>query len=380
MRGGVPARAPPVPHPTSDTATINCQLGLCEINSAYRGKRNTYEHCSMERTPTKNPHYGSDPNLHTAMGKNWISSRQNKKKREFQDSDSDEATSQSSRRYKSTCCSTSDILTDALNAFREELKAMHNLLNTMKEDQESNYVQIKSDISELKGEIIELKIKNIEKEKVIEEIERNCTEITKKQEAFMDNTKKQENILKDLIQKNTYFDKYNKSLEERIRILEQRQYDLDVELVNVEQKEEENVTEIVENIAKKLKLNNEDIIKAQRIKGQRVGDKPKPIVVTLRTKEARIKWLKCKKVALTNHTLYNNNNNQRIFINERVTRQTRQLLWSTKLQLKDKYKFIWIQKGRVLLRKNEDEKNVENVSCESDIDKLLKNLNGKQSE
>lgn len=324
----------------------------------------------MERTPTKKPQYGSDPNIYIGKDNPRITTR---KKRELQDSDSEDSISQSTRRYKTSCCSTSEVLNETLNAFREELKSMHSLLSAMKEEQEENYVQIKSDISEIKSEILEIKIKNIENEKIIEDMGKNSIEIGKKQQEIMAISNKHENVLKDLLQKNIFLEKYKKSLEERIRLLEQKEFDLDIELANVETKEGENVTMIVQRIAKELKLNEDDITTAWRIKSKnKNNNKPKPIIVSFRSKEARYKWLKSKKEILSNNAISNSNNGQRIYINERITRQTRQLFWSTKLQLKDEYQFIWIQNGKVLLRKSEDEKRVESVGCESDINILIK--------
>lgn len=326
----------------------------------------------MERTTTKTVEPGSDSNTDSAKNISWISSRQHKKKRDQQDSDSEGPITHNPRRYKSTCCPSLEVLNETLNAFREEQKTMHNLLSVMKEEQEENYVRIKSDISEIKSEIIEIKIKNIENEKIIETVESKCSELFKKQQDFIEKTKKQENVLKDLIQKQVYLDKCNKSLEERIRLLEQKEFNLDIELANVEMKEGENVIEIVKNIAEELKVNKEDITKTWRIKGKSLDGKPKPIIVSLRTREARMSWLKSKKVVLTNHSIYKNNNDQRIYVNERITRQIRQLFWSAKLQLRNEFKFIWIQNGKILLRKNESEKKVEVVSCEGDINQLLK--------
>lgn len=334
----------------------------------------------MEQTSKGTLKYGSEPNINTSVDKSWVSSRHNKNKRDRKNSDSEDSISQESRRYKSTCCTASDVLNETLSAFREEMKSMHNLLNEIKEDQEENYVRIKADISEIKGEILEIKIKSIENEKVIEVVENNYKEICKKQQDYVECSKKHENMLKDLMQKNTYLDKYNKSLEERIRLLEQKEFDLDIELVNVEAQEGENVADVVKNIAKELKINNDNISKAWRIKGQNRNNKPKPIIVTLRTREARNMWLKSNKLALTNHIIYKNNNTDRIYINERITRQTRQLFWSAKLQLKDEFKFIWLRNGKILLRKKEGEKKIESIECESDIKNLLNKSNIKNNE
>lgn len=102
-----------------------------------------------------------------------------------------------------------------------------------------------------------------------------------------------------------------------------------------------------------------------RVKGE--GSYPRPVIVRLHTKEARIKWLKSRKVRLTNP------DGTRIYINENLTRQIRQLFWSTKQQLKEMHKFIWIQNGKILLKKNEEEKKIFTIRCESDLNKYISN-------
>ena len=84
-----------------------------------------------------------------------------------------------------------------------------------------------------------------------------------------------------------------------------------------------------------------------------------------------LQWLKTKKQQLTNHSIYNNNDVTRIYINENLTRQMRQLFWSTKQKLKDVFKFIWIQDGKILIKKSEVEKKVYTICCESDINKYI---------
>lgn len=169
----------------------------------------------------------------------------------------------------------------------------------------------------------------------------------------------------DMIQKGIYLEKCNKSLEDRIGWLEQKELAFNVELINLHQIEGENTMEVIESIAQELKLNEKDIEKVWRVKGE--GLYPRPVVIRLRTKEARIKWLKSRKTRLTNK------DGTRIYINENLTRQMRQLFWSTKQQLREMYKFIWIQNGKILIKKNEEEKKIFTIRCESDLNKFISN-------
>ncbi|CAG5032660.1 unnamed protein product [Parnassius apollo] len=138
----------------------------------------------MPNTLDKTSQYDSVPNIH----EQWVSARQ-KKKRSSSDSDSDNSSLHSNRRYKGACCPLSSALNDTINAFREEIKSMHSLLNEMKEEQEVNYVRIKADVSEIKSEILEIK-KNIETEKAMEDIENKCMKIGQNQQEYLDCSKK----------------------------------------------------------------------------------------------------------------------------------------------------------------------------------------------
>lgn len=214
----------------------------------------------------------------------------------------------------------------------------------------------------------------MEIEKEVDFLEEKYVELEKSNREMKEDSKKQENRVKDLMQKNTYLEKYNKALEQRIMRLEQKEMEMKIELLNVQKQEGEELMTIVGKLAQELKLNIEDIEKAWRIPGDK--KEPRPVVVTLRSRDARAEWLRCRKMVVTNDTLYQDGNNSRIYINEHVTRQTRQLFWSAKNRLRETYKFIWIKDGKVLVKKNENEKKVYQINFENDIDTLIEKKEG----
>lgn len=135
--------------------------------------------------------------------------------------------------------------------------------------------------------------------------------------------------------------------------------------------DDENVLEVVKKVADKLSLNPEDIESAERLSSPnkpKMGvDRPQPIVIKLRTKQARDQWLQKRKTRLTNGDVYRNNNK-----NEDLTKATRLLFWETRNQLKHLYKYIWIQNSNILIKKSENEK-VIRIRNENDIHQLCKN-------
>lgn len=321
----------------------------------------------MQRTPTKEPKYLSDPSLASTKDGEWVAARQGKKRWEDNESDSDSARiSHESRRFKS-CCSTS-VLNETLTAFREEMKAMHTLLTTMKQQQEEKYASIEIDITEIKKEVVDIRKKNHDTEIAIKDLEDKQKELDQAHLKLFDSNRKSENRVKDLIQRGIYLEKYNRSLEDRLGWLEQKELKLNVELINVRKQEGENIKEVVEKIAKELNLRVDGIEKVWRVRGEGVST---PIILKMCNKEARTQWFKSRKQQLTNHSIYNNNDGTRIYINENLTRQMRQLFWTVKQKLRDDFKFIWIQDGKILIKKSEVEKKVYNICCESDINKYI---------
>lgn len=215
----------------------------------------------MSETPNKSVQYASDPHLSTIKDKDWINvARFQNRKRNVNESDSDSSVSQETRRFKKTCCTT-ETLNDTINLFRDEMKAMHSLLSIMKEEQDTKYAQMQTDLNEIKKEVIELKTENFDYDRTLKNIESKCQELDESHRKITESSNKNEKRIQDFIQKNIFLEKYNKSLEDRIGWLEQKELARNVELINVQQMEGENIVEVIEKIARELQLNEKDIEK-----------------------------------------------------------------------------------------------------------------------
>ncbi|XP_048004676.1 uncharacterized protein LOC125240701 [Leguminivora glycinivorella] len=185
-----------------------------------------------------------------------------------------------------------------------------------------------------------------------------------------------------LERKNVFLQKYSDALEERVEILEQREKEKVVELACVDEAENENLEEVVLSIAQNLDLKVDDIDHIKRVgsplkkaagaqSGEQRRRRARPIMVTMRTRAARDQWMSKRKTRLTNGTIYGNNSNQRIYLNEDMTRHKRQLFWSARNQLKPTYKYVWFQRSNILVKKNEEEGKIYNIKCEEDIKSLI---------
>jgi hypothetical protein len=325
------------------------------------------------RTPDKNMSFhSSDPNIvmsreKTTCDETWISHRQKKKRMEEGPDDFSDCGIEM-RRQKMSCCNT-DVINDTLLAFGKQMETMNKTLNTMKEEQNTRFSTMHKDITKIKNQMSDIKNANSEIEKEIDFLGEKYVELQKAREEISENSKKQENRIKDVLQKNTYLEKCNKALEERVMRLEQKELAMQIELMNVQKKEGEDLMATVSKIAQELSLRIQDIENVWRVPGD-LKD-ARPVIVSLRSREARTEWLKCRKRVLTNGTIYNTEDSSRIFINEHLTRQLRHLFWSAKNRLRETHKFVWIRNGKVLVKKNENEKRVYQINFESDIDSLF---------
>lgn len=192
-------------------------------------------------------------------------------------------------------------------------------------------------------------------------------------EKYQELTQKQEKTEKKLTameQRNTYLEKYAKALEERIVILESKEYENKIEIAGLETQEGEKIENTVLNIAKKLDLDPGNVETAQRINNKQNGAQPNPVIITLKTKAARNQWIAKRKNRITNNDVYNNGNRKPIYINEVLTKSTRQLLWMTKKELNGIYKYIWVQDGKILVRKGDTERKIFTVRSEDFLTKL----------
>ncbi|XP_063635201.1 uncharacterized protein LOC134805950 [Cydia splendana] len=204
-------------------------------------------------------------------------------------------------------------------------------------------------------------------EKKLDELKDTVDFYSAQYQTLIEHKEAAEKKMKALEQKNTYLEKCNKALEERIMDLEQEKKEKNVEIIGLEKKVGENTTEIVKEVAKKLNLNPDDIKYARRVGREKAGEaKPQPIVVKLKCRATRDKWLQARKTLVSNSHIYANGSQKPIYINEDLPKFKRQLFWSAKTQLRDICRFVWVQNSNILARKENDAK-IYKIRCEKDI-------------
>ncbi|XP_070382502.1 uncharacterized protein [Dermacentor albipictus] len=176
--------------------------------------------------------------------------------------------------------------------------------------------------------------------------------LSQKFDEFQEKISKQDNEIKDLRKKVTELEEREEvhacvksSLQQQVNDLEFRSRRLDVHGLPV--KENENLMSSLNEVADKLEipqLVQADVASVHRLAARK--DYVPGIIVRFTKQEPRDAWLK-KKNDLQDEK-------PRIFFQENLTRQSRELLRSAKEVAKEKgYKFAWYVNGKVLVRKTE---------------------------
>ncbi|KAG7305368.1 hypothetical protein JYU34_009431 [Plutella xylostella] len=188
-----------------------------------------------------------------------------------------------------------------------------------------------------------------------------------------DRIEKLEKCVTTLNNKTTYLEKCNGALEEKIQEMQQKSRQYNIEIVGVEQLPEENMKDMMEKIGALLKVNTEHIYSFKRLLS-RNKSKPPPIMVRFRNDDdgyaARELWLTQRRlVKIVSNQITLGSSQDRVYVNEDLTRDMRDLLWKAKTELKDKYQFVWVRNGRVYAKKDTNAKPLW-VRSESDIAEL----------
>jgi hypothetical protein len=159
----------------------------------------------------------------------------------------------------------------------------------------------------------------------------------------------------------------NSKLKKTINAIKGKQTFLDnqnkiknVEIVGIPSTPNENLKEIAKKISNKLMIQEEDL-NIEEI-NRNFSKKPEGgnIIMKLKTKNSRDKWInafKKMKPKITTKDINENYKFNKVYINEHVSGETKNLLRETKT-IKDslKVKFIWLNEGKVFVREKEGTK------------------------
>ncbi|KAF9423065.1 hypothetical protein HW555_001369 [Spodoptera exigua] len=218
-------------------------------------------------------------------------------------------------------------------------------------------------------------------QKTLEAMSEDISFYAEKYQELIEEKEKSDKKIKALEHKNVHLETSIKALEERVSYLEVREKGKNIEIYGLEEKQNENIENTVKVIASKLGIADGKICEAMRVGEEVKSDKkqrdskPRPIIITMATRTARDKWLATRKThKLTNSDILENGNKQRIYVNEDLTKHTRNLLWTAKSELKPTFKYIWVKNGKVLIKKDDpNDAKIKTIRTLSDINMYVVN-------
>lgn len=208
-----------------------------------------------------------------------------------------------------------------------------------------------------------------------------CSE---KVDEFMECIDALTNKMKDMEKKITHLDSQNRSCLLKIEFMEQRNVELEqqllgdhVEISGIPDSNDIDLPKMVEKVADKLGAPIGDILSVKRLPSRRTGFGS--VHVRVRQESTRQHLISAARgTTITAKELMPNLSGapaaEKIYVREALTSYLKNLLWQSKQDLKDIYKFIWIKEGKVLVRKNENAK-VLKIRTKYDIQNLLHNVN-----
>ena len=155
---------------------------------------------------------------------------------------------------------------------------------------------------------------------------------------------------------------------------QREQYDRNrnLEVNQLDWLQDENLNQVIKNLASNFNIEyHESEIEAAHRIPNRNKNKPSSVIIQFKHRNSRDKWLNEKKRIVTNDNMYRNGNRQRIYINENMTPYMKTLFWKTRNFAKENsFDYVWFRNGKIMMRKNKEEKEVIMIREDDDLLKL----------
>lgn len=228
-----------------------------------------------------------------------------------------------------------------LNEFREEIKSN---LNT-------HQTEIKAELESFKNEQIKIKQQIAAIAGDVGSLQQSTEFISAQHEDLEKSVGVQDERLKKLEKESTDV----KSLEAKIDLLEQQARQCNLEIMNVPERREENLINVVESVGKLIacNLSRQDVVAVHRVPHASQNNKPKNIIVKLSSRILRDNILSAYRLkkGLTSTDIGISGTPLNIFINEHLTLPKKHLFRAAReAAKKENYKYVWIKHATVLVR------------------------------
>lgn len=313
-----------------------------------------------ERTP---PKFASNPNLSTitAAEDNFINMRKRKQP------DADDIEDRLKLLEKRSDC--------MMNVFS---RMIDESIASLKSTITCEFTKITASIDAMNSTITGLRSDNASFKESLNNINTRLAEMEKSLGAVdlrQDTLEKRLKSVENQISVTTDLPNTLKSLENKLALMEQQARDCNIEIVNLPDRRNENLVNIVMNLgtAVKQQIQASDIVAVHRVPHADQKDtRPKNIVVKFTTRVLRDNVLSSSRLmkGLNTEHLGISGSKQNIFVNEHLTLQNKRLFRECRDRAKKcEYRYVWIKHGVILARKS-DTSPVVAIRTERDINKI----------
>lgn len=210
---------------------------------------------------------------------------------------------------------------------------------------------MKSFMNEIHSIVKEIRLQQIDMRTAINDLKTSTDGMDKKMEAIV---KANEELKKE----NTELRKHLENCNFRINNFEQGLLTNNVEICGIPEERNESINDILNDVNNSVdgNLGDDDVICFYRkFDRKNKAGLPRPIIVqfnNISTKLAFMKKCKSKGKQFNTSIVSNVKPARPIYINHQLTRATSYLYMNAKKEIKnDKFKFVWIQNGKVLTRR-----------------------------
>lgn len=206
---------------------------------------------------------------------------------------------------------------------------------------------------------------------ILREIYSSQQFVTSKYDELLSRNQELENLCITLRNENKKFKEEIQEMKQDIKKIEDASNERKLEIHGVPYKKDENLSEVIMKIGDSIesKIKEEDIEGIYRIPPNKNSKNPNntPIVVSFIKKKDKERFLSMRrKRSIFSNEIGLTEVRSQIFVNEFLTRKTKNLLWKTKqIKSEKKFKFLWIKNGTILLRKNENSETIRITSEEN---------------
>lgn len=245
------------------------------------------------------------------------------------------------------------------------------------EDEEVVAVEVKKFMKDITKEMDKVLKRELKRE--LNEVSSSVQFMSEKLDDCMEKLEVFQQKIRTLEQKNVELVNKNIFLENRISAIEQRMNEAEqfkminiIEVAEVPVQDDENVQALATKIASKLNVQVQNVKNAKRL-NSRAG-RPGAIHLEMQNEEVKTSWLAAAraidiKAGDLISKLGQEHRNGKIFIREALTPFHKNLLWKSKQALKDIYKYVWCRYGKVMARKQDNDK-VIIIRSENDLQKM----------